>query len=270
MYDESTDFAHHAQEVQRYLDCCRPLGVRPSTDGLCLDFGAGNGMHAGYLSAHFGQVWAADIIDYSSLYEGEFLKLIREKHARNAAPFVTDRIRFVNTDGMDLIFRDGMFDSVVSFNVFEHVPDPVRALNEILRVLKPCGHAYITFDPIWTCDTGSHYSHLVTEPWAHLLLSDDAYCSKLKALGASDAQCNEYRYAMNRVRLAQHLAAFASVVKEGRARQLSHHHWSGTEKPGSVDHANFAAARALGYSKEELLTRGLCYVLAKPAAVDRG
>jgi ubiquinone/menaquinone biosynthesis C-methylase UbiE len=269
MYDESTDFAHHALEVQRYLDCCSPLGLQPSKDALCLDFGAGNGMHAGFLSAHFGQVWAADIIDYSSLYSGEFLKLIREKHERNGAPFEAERIRFVNTDGMDLIFREGLFDSVVSFNVFEHVPDPVRALNEILRVLKPGGHAYITFDPIWTCDTGSHYAHLITEPWAHLLLSDDEYCNKMKALGATEAQCGEYRYAMNRVRLAQHIAAFDAVVIDGKARLLSHNRWSGTEKPGSPRHQNFAQARARGYSEEELLARGLCYVIAKPAAVER-
>jgi SAM-dependent methyltransferase len=35
--------------------------------------------------------------------------------------------------------RGGAFDIVVFFDVLEHVPDPVRAIGEIARVLKPGG-----------------------------------------------------------------------------------------------------------------------------------
>ena len=268
MYTESSDFAHHHQEVQTYFDYCQNLNLQTSEDMVCLDFGAGTGMHAGYLSERFSQVWAADIIDYSSLYDGEFLKLVREKHQRNAAPFMQERIRFVNTDGMDLIFRDEMFDSVVSFNVFEHIPDPDLALNEIIRVLKPGGHAYITFDPIWTCDTGSHFSHLVTEPWAHLVLTDHEYCETLRKKGATDEQCNEYRYAMNRVRLERHRQTFTSAFRLGTALELNHMLWSGPSKPDTPSHANFSHALSLGYSEEELLARGLRYVIRKALVLE--
>ena len=42
-------------------------------------------------------------------------------------------------DAHALPFRDGSFDRVFAFNVFEHLRDPARAAQEILRVLKPGG-----------------------------------------------------------------------------------------------------------------------------------
>lgn len=42
-------------------------------------------------------------------------------------------------DAHALPFRDGSFDRVFAFNVFEHLRDPARAAREILRVLKPGG-----------------------------------------------------------------------------------------------------------------------------------
>ncbi len=42
-------------------------------------------------------------------------------------------------DAHTLPFRDGSFDRVFAFNVFEHLRDPVGAAREILRVLKPGG-----------------------------------------------------------------------------------------------------------------------------------
>lgn len=46
-------------------------------------------------------------------------------------------------DAHNLPFADGAFDVVASFNVFEHLSDPVRASQEIFRVLKPGGKLII-------------------------------------------------------------------------------------------------------------------------------
>jgi SAM-dependent methyltransferase len=45
-------------------------------------------------------------------------------------------------DGHDLPFKDGSFDAVVAQAVFEHVPDPVRVVSEVRRVLKAGGYIY--------------------------------------------------------------------------------------------------------------------------------
>jgi SAM-dependent methyltransferase len=42
-------------------------------------------------------------------------------------------------DAHHLPFRDNVFDRVFAFNVFEHLTDPKKAAEEILRVLKPGG-----------------------------------------------------------------------------------------------------------------------------------
>ena len=44
--------------------------------------------------------------------------------------------------GEELPFKDGTFDAILSLNVLEHVKDPFRCANEIVRVLKPGGSLY--------------------------------------------------------------------------------------------------------------------------------
>jgi len=42
-----------------------------------------------------------------------------------------------------LPFGDGSFDAVISECLLEHIPDPMRAVQEYLRVLRPGGFAYV-------------------------------------------------------------------------------------------------------------------------------
>jgi len=46
-------------------------------------------------------------------------------------------------NGDDLPFKDNYWDFVVSSHVIEHFWDPVKALNEWLRVIKPGGYVFI-------------------------------------------------------------------------------------------------------------------------------
>jgi SAM-dependent methyltransferase len=50
-----------------------------------------------------------------------------------------DNLRFVRGDARALPFEDGAFDVVVTFQALEHVPDPWRALEEMLRLARPGG-----------------------------------------------------------------------------------------------------------------------------------
>ena len=48
------------------------------------------------------------------------------------------------SDITNIPVADGSFDAVMCTEVLEHVPDPVAALKELNRVLKPGGHLLIT------------------------------------------------------------------------------------------------------------------------------
>lgn len=52
-------------------------------------------------------------------------------------------VRFVVTDAEDLAFKDGVFDRVIATGVFCSVPDPVRSLREVRRVLRAGGEVVL-------------------------------------------------------------------------------------------------------------------------------
>lgn len=65
-------------------------------------------------------------------------------------------------DLLDLSFSDGSFDTVVSSDVFEHVPDIGRALSECRRVLRPGGRMLATF-PFFRSCTGKTVKRAVLQ-----------------------------------------------------------------------------------------------------------
>lgn len=68
----------------------------------------------------------------------------------------------VRGSGMDLPFRESVFDVVYSSNVAEHVSDPWRMGGEMLRVARPGGIVILSYT-IWLGPFGGHETGL----WEH-------------------------------------------------------------------------------------------------------
>jgi SAM-dependent methyltransferase len=257
-YSEQADFEQHDAEIECFLETCRRSNLPIPRDGLGLDVGGGHGMHVWRLLDLCRKVVVADIVNYSALYEGRFLQLLAEKHERNNRAFDLRKVVFVESDAQNQMFRDGLFDLVVSFNAFEHVPDPGAAFREVLRVAKPGAVVYLQFDPIWTSAAGNHFSHLVEEPWAHLKCSAEEFGVKMRIAGATDDEVAEFQRAMNRVRLQCFLDMFRDAEAQGLIEIVHLERWATTvEEEPRAAHPNFRALLTAGYSSAELITRGI-------------
>jgi SAM-dependent methyltransferase len=66
-------------------------------------------------------------------------------------------------DALALPFRTGSADLCFSSNVLEHVPDPWRMADEMVRVTRPGGVVYLSFTN-WLSPWGGHE----TSPWHYL------------------------------------------------------------------------------------------------------
>lgn len=263
MYDEAADFAAHTAQVADAFHFLSQYGWTPNPEHVMLDLGGGHGMHAGMLAQNVAKVFCADIVDYSSLYDGEFIKLIAGKYQRNGLPFDLRKVAFTQTDAMNLLFKDRFFDCVVSINAFEHIPDPGLALLETVRVLNPGGYAYIVFDPIWTCDTGGHFFHRVPEPWAHLVLTREQYHERMIRAGANQGEVTEFDGAMNRWREFQFHRVFNDCCAAKKIEILHHDVYSAVSADAHLTHPNFLVAQRMGYSRQELMLRQLRWVIKK-------
>lgn len=91
-----------------------------------LDYGCGSGYGASRIAQSAASVTAVDVA--------------ADAIAHASAQFGAPNLEFLAIDpDRPLPFADGSFDTVLSFQVFEHVADTARYLSEIHRVLVPGG-----------------------------------------------------------------------------------------------------------------------------------
>jgi SAM-dependent methyltransferase len=121
-----------------------------------LEVGCGQGFLADILVDDGLEVYASDVVDILDAR-------LKEKRLKFCLGDVCSR----------LPFQDEAFDLAYAINAFEHFPDPGYALDEMLRVLKPGGVIFLTFDPLYYSPWGLHASRRIGFPYPQLLFSKE-------------------------------------------------------------------------------------------------
>ena len=120
---------------------------------------------------------------------------------------IPKNMELLTMDGAKMKFPDKTFDFIVSANLYEHINDLSKCIDEELRVLKNGGLCYGRWEPIWSSKRGHHihddivkafetqnniqpsiYSndgHFI-EDWSHLLLTKEQMHARLSLLLEND------------------------------------------------------------------------------------
>jgi SAM-dependent methyltransferase len=109
-----------------------------------LDVGAGNGRHAFEAYRRGARVVPFDL-DRKEL--AAVARMCGAMRAEGEAPPEAGSAA-VSGDATRLPFADGSFDRVIAAEVFEHILDDQRAMDEVARVLRPGGVLAVTV-PAW-------------------------------------------------------------------------------------------------------------------------
>jgi ubiquinone/menaquinone biosynthesis C-methylase UbiE len=103
--------------------------LTPQHDEPILDAGCGPGLHSIRVACAGYSVHAIDIS----------ATVLEEARRRATEAGVVDRICFKQGDHTELNLPSASYDAVFSWGVLMHIPDLSKALEELVRVLKPGG-----------------------------------------------------------------------------------------------------------------------------------
>jgi 2-polyprenyl-3-methyl-5-hydroxy-6-metoxy-1,4-benzoquinol methylase len=116
------------KKAQTIVAVLKDYGVPNIETTRVLDIGASTGIIDNYLANYFGEVTGIDI-DAKAI-----------NFASNT--FCKPNLSFKENDAMDLDYHDEVFDIVVCAQIYEHVADATKLMEEIYRVLRLGGICY--------------------------------------------------------------------------------------------------------------------------------
>jgi ubiquinone/menaquinone biosynthesis C-methylase UbiE len=157
----------------------QPPDQMPSRHGIepgmaVLEVGPGNGRYTVEFARRAGPAGRVAAVDI----EPKMIARVRERAATAGIANLEARV----ADVYDLPFEDSAFDAVAMITVISEIPDPVRAMREFHRVLKPggiLGFSELLLDPdyppartlLWQAnEAGFSLRRKTGNVWAYTLL----------------------------------------------------------------------------------------------------
>jgi ubiquinone/menaquinone biosynthesis C-methylase UbiE len=124
-----------------------------------LDVGSSTGIIDHYLSSHFAYVTGLDIDEKAVAYATRL--------------YEKNNLKFLVGDAMNMQFADNSFDIVICSQVYEHVPNAYKLMQEIYRIMKPHGVCFFSAGNRFNL-IEPHYKlpllSVMPKPFAHLYM----------------------------------------------------------------------------------------------------
>ena len=124
-----------ARKIHNLIEVGRPIGNFTK----CLEVGSNNLSHLPFVRHAWDEYYLVDLRP----------KAKGDGHAEK----ILSGISFCQSDVHHLPFEDNKFDRVISTCLFHHLDDPLNAMRELKRVVKPGG----VIDLFLPCDPGLFY-----------------------------------------------------------------------------------------------------------------
>jgi len=151
-------FARGSSENQRFWS---RFGGRPELRNLTvLDVGCGHGS----LCVDAAEQGAKIVIGIDT--DHQRIAFADANVAQNF-PSLRSHLQFLAKDLEECDI--GYFDVILSKDSFEHILDPEAVLVEMSNRLKPGGHIFIGFAPLYNSPIGHHFRTGTMLPWGHLI-----------------------------------------------------------------------------------------------------
>lgn len=154
-----------------YENVAKVLDLQPEDD--LLDVGCGNGYFLKKYASHTHSVAGLDLSELS----------IQMATRKNRDRFTAGTAEFVQGEATQLPWKDNKFSSVTAMGGFPMLPDPLKALKEMYRVLRPGGRAVVCIE--WNAEDGKDHSKEIKKYGMWLWAEDDVR-SILGEAGFSD------------------------------------------------------------------------------------
>lgn len=149
-------------ETAQFLKRFPPIDFSGKT---VLDFGCSHGGSVVYYAEQgAGHVIGVDIADWQLQHARAYL------NEADPDGRLSVEVRKGSHDRTPV--DDESIDLLMCWDVFEHILEPEQVLGEWHRMLKPGGHAYVSFGPPWLHPHGVHLWECFPGPWTHVLFPE--------------------------------------------------------------------------------------------------